>query len=152
MRDLHNNIKIVKAISSRTITGSSDVNGADVDLQGYESLEHIVIVGNASGSDTLSGSLKLDLILQEADADSTGGAAGTYSNVTDSDLVIGGSVDSNGIFATIDSNTEDDNVFSIGYIGAKRFSRVRVDVTGSHTATPISAIAVLGNSSLKPVA
>jgi hypothetical protein len=150
MTDLHNNIKVVKAIAPRLLT-STDVNSADVDAQGFEAVEHIVSVGVVGGSDTLSGSLKLDLILEHADADSSGAVAGTYAAVTDSALVLGGTVTGTGIFATIDSNAKDDAVYQIGYRGPKRFTRVKADVTGTHTGTPVSAIAVLSDASLMPV-
>jgi len=148
MRDLHSNLKFVRTITARTASGTTDLLGADTDRQGFESVEHVVCVG-ASG-DALSGSLKLDLILEHADADSSG-AASTYSAVTNSDDVIGGTVDSNGIFSTIDSTTKDEAVFAIGYRGEKRYSRVKVDLTGTHTnGTPVAALIILGTPSLAP--
>ena len=150
MRDLHNNIKISNSITPQKAQGTTDITGSDIDVQGYESLEHVVTLG-ASG-DTLSGSVKMDLILEHADADSTGSVAGTYSAVASADDVIGGTVDASGIFTTINSNSLANTQYKIGYVGSKRFTRVRVDLTGTHTnGTNLAGLALLGNANLKPV-
>jgi hypothetical protein len=148
MRDLANNLKALAALVAAVVT--ADTNGADVDLQGFDSAMIALNVG-AEG-DTLSGSVKFDFILQEAPDDGAG-SPGTYVAVTDTKKVTYGTVDSSGIFATIDDNAEAPAVHRIGYIGTERFIRVVVDATGTHTnGTPMSAMAVLGNAELKPVA
>jgi len=148
MRDLANNIKVLQALIAAVVTAS--VNGADIDLQGFNSAALALNVG-AEG-DTLSGSVKFDFVLQEAPDDGTG-SPGTYVNVTDNNKVTYGTVDANGIFATVDDNAEAPAVHRIGYIGIERFIRVVVTATGTHTnGTPIGVVAVLGDPDLKPVA
>lgn len=150
MRDLHNNINVLKSVAAQKAQGTTDITGADVDVQGFESLEHVVTVGTSG--DTLSGALKMDLILEHADADSTGGAAGIYSAVISADDVVGGTVDASGIFASVNSNALANAVYKIGYIGAKRFTRVKIDLTGTHTnGTNVAGLALLGNANLLPV-
>lgn len=148
MRDFANNVNVVQSITPKVASGTTDLTGASIDRKGYESVTHIVAVGVTG--DTLSGSLKYDLILEHADAQADG-SAGSYSAVTSNDDVLDGTVTAAGIFTTIDSNAEDDVVVKIGYRGNKRYSRVKIDLTGTHTnGTPVAAIAVLGNGSLNP--
>ena len=116
----------------------SDANGTTVDRQGFESC--MFIVNSGIEGDTLSGSVKFDFILEESDDDST------FSAVTSSTSVTETSVDSSGIFLTLDANGETPQTSQIGYIGGKRYVRVKIDATGTHSnGTPISVQAVLGN-------
>ena len=70
----------------------------------------------------------------------------TFSAVTSSLHVTDGSVDSNGIFLTLDANAETPQVTSIGYVGGKRYLRVVADFTGTHSnGTPIAATIIKGS-------
>lgn len=142
MKDLHNCVKLVQALDAQTLT--ADANGSGIDRQGFESVEHIVNLG-ASG-DTLSGSVYVELVIQESDDNSA------WSDVTAAaDVLVGAdgisaAPDANGVFATIDAAAEDERHFRIGYIGGKRYSRVQIDLTGTHTnGIPAAALAVLGH-------
>ena len=136
MRDISNRTKSVNTVDPKVIT--SDTNGTGVDLQGFESA--MVIVNTGIEGDTLSGSVKFDFILQESDDDST------WSNVTSSTSVTETSVDSNGIFLTLDANGETPQITQIGYIGGKRYIRCKIDATGTHSnGTPMSIEVIKGN-------
>ena len=138
MRDLANNIAPVSTIDAIVGNNDTEGTGTGVDLQFFESAVALVNVG-ASG-DTLSSSVKIDLILQDSDDDSS------WSAVTDQNLVTDGTVDSSGIFATIDADGEDESVYYIGYVGGKRYLRVFADFTGTHTnGCPISATIIKGH-------
>lgn len=143
MKDLHSNIKVAEGLAPIVLT--ADQNCATIDRQGFESVEHIVMLG-ATG-DTLSGSVYIDLVLQDSDDGSTWGDV-TAAN----DVIVGGdgvstAPDANGIFATIDDNAEDDRHFRIGYRGGKRYSRVQIDLTGTHTnGIEAACLAVLGDA------
>ena len=136
MRDLSNNTVAVVGTVPAVVT--ADANGTTVDLQGFESA--MVIVNTGVEGDTLSGSVKFDFILQESDDDST------WSNVTSSTSVTETSVDSNGIFLTLDANGETPQITQIGYIGGKRYIRCKIDATGTHSnGTPMSIEVIKGN-------
>ena len=136
MRDLLNNLALIQALDPDTIT--SDTNCTGIDRAGFESVTHIVNVGESG--DTLSSSVYWDFVLQESDDDST------YTDVTDNDDVVGATVAAGGIFATIDAAAEDDTVLSIGYVGSKRYSRIQIDATGTHTnGTPMAVTGVKGH-------
>ena len=136
MRDLFHNLKETQ---TRKAEGAVKVteNFTGVDHQGFHAVDHVVQLGESL--DTLSGSVFIQLILQDSDDNIT------YAPVTDANDVLGLSVDSSGIFALIDDPAEDGKAFVIGYRGIKRFSRVRAVFTGTHTnGIPVSALANLG--------
>jgi len=129
MRDLSNNVVAVVGTVPAVVT--ADANGTGVDLQGFESA--MVIVNTGIEGDTLSGSVKFDFILEESDDNST------YTAVTSSTSVTETSVDSSGIFLTLDANGETPQIKQIGYIGGKRYIRCKIDATGTHSnGTPMS--------------
>jgi hypothetical protein len=141
MKDLHHNIKTVQTLDP-AVTTTTRV-GAPVDRRGFESVEHIVLIG-ASG-DTLSETLYMAAKL-EASEDGT-----TWEPVTDGGAVIGGPVSGSGIFATIASDQAAQMEYRIGYLGNARYSRISVLLTGTHEeGTPVSALAVLGAALVKP--
>ncbi len=135
MRDLHNNIAVKQALEAIVVNNDTEGTGDTVDLRGYNAASLIVDVGESG--DTLSGSVKHDLKLQHSDN------ASDWSAVAQAD-VVGGTVDANGIFATIDADGEDGAIYRIGYVGSKRYIRLFCDTTGTHTnGTPMAAVAVL---------
>ena len=136
MRDISNRTKSVATQVPAVVT--ADANGTGVDLQGFESA--MVVVNTGVEGDTLSGSVKFDFILEESTDDST------YTAVTSSTSVTEGSVDSSGIFLTLDANGETPQISQIGYIGGKRYIRCKIDATGTHSnGTPMGVVVVLGN-------
>ena len=136
MRDLANNISVAQSLAPAVRT--ADANGTGVDLQGFESATIVVDTG-AEGV-TLSSSVKIDFILEESSDDST------YSAVTSSTSVTDGSVDSSGIFLTLDANAETPQVATIGYVGGSRYIRVTADFTGTHsTGTPVAVSVIKGH-------
>lgn len=140
-RDLYSNLGVVQALEAQTIT--TDTNGVGIDLTGYSSFMVAVNVG-ASG-DTLSGTVKIELELEESADDST------YTDVADSDLfnVVDGTND--GTFAVIELG-DDQTVYLTGYRGSSQYVRLVVNVTGTHTnGTPISAVAIRGHARTAPV-
>lgn len=145
MRDAHSDIKVVQTLSPAVYT--TDQNGAAVDSQGFESIEHHVTVGITG--DTLSGSVKLDLKLQHGEESDSSDMA----NVTAATDVVPDTALTTGIFATIDDNAEDDVVIKIGYRGDKRYTRIVADFTGTHTnGIEVGAIAIKGHPHLMPAA
>lgn len=140
LRDLISNIKESVGFNPEVLTADED--STTFDMQGFESLVAIVQVG-ASG-DTLSGSVFLELILEHGDEQDGSDAVA----VTSADDVLPGTALALGVFATIDDPAEDDAVFKIGYRGTKRYVRVAVDLTGTHTnGIPVSVIGIKGDAS-----
>ena len=132
-KDLANNLLMTQVLDPATT--SATVNTAGLDMKGATGGMINVLIGESG--DTLSSSVKWDLILQDSDDDSS------YSAVTSNTDVSFADVDSSGIFATIDAAAEDDASYAIGYNGAKRYVRVACTKTGTHTnGTPIGAVGI----------
>ena len=141
MKDLSNNIS--PAVSLPAAVRTAAANGTGVDLQGYESATVLVDVG-AEG-DTLSSSVHFEISLEESDDDST------YTDVAQASI-IDGTIASGGIFLKLDGTTGGDpdttgGIFRVGYVGNKRYIRVVIAKTGTHsTGTPIGAMVVRGSA------
>jgi hypothetical protein len=125
------------AIASQTLT-STDVNGAIIDTQGFNSLFFVINVGANGG--TLNGSNKLDVKLQHGDVSDLSDA----TVVTDIGMSGGFTIDSNGIFATIDAAGEAGAVYKVSYTGIKRYVRLVADITGT-ISLPVGAVALSGD-------
>ena len=146
MRDLFNNLSVVKMLSA--IVGNDDTEGTpavSIDTAGYDSAVAVAIIGVSA--DTLSGSVKIAVVAEES-ADNL-----SFTPVTTAAHLQGATPDGNGVVATIDDAAEDDVIVKVGYLGWKRYFRLRLDFTGTHTnGTPIAMIGIRGHSQTCPVA
>jgi len=129
--DLHNNVKVVRALATGTVTVTTDTNGDAIDTAGFESLEFII-----SSATITDGAYVIKV--QESDTTTSG-------DFTDcaAESVLGSAS-----FAATDDNA----VKRIGYIGKKRYARIVIDQTGATTGGVFSAVAVLGTPLHAPVA
>ena len=140
-RENVNKNETVQILDPAVLTADTVTTG--VDTADCNAAKISVLVGESG--DTLSGSVKWDFILESSENNSD------WTAVTDTNLVVGQTVDSSGIFATIDAADEDDVVLTVGYIGYARYFRVNIDATGTHTnGTPMGAVAEKGNLQLAP--
>ena len=141
MKDLSNNINPAVSIINAVKTAAG--NGTGVDLQGYESATVLVDVG-AEG-DTLSSSVYFEISLEHSDDDST------YTDCVQAEI-IDGTISAGGIWLKLDgtANGNPDSaggIFRVGYIGGKRYVRVVLAKTGTHSnGTPIGAMIVRGHA------
>ena len=141
MFDLKNNIELVESLNA--IVKDADTNSTGIDTQGANSAMVIVNVG-APGI-TFSGTNKVDIKLEDS-ADNS-----TFAAVTNNNFVTGGTVDSAGIWQTIDANGECNAVYGLGYVGPERYIRVVLDFSGTHgTGTVFGVTGALGNLESSP--
>lgn len=150
-RDLHSNVKAVQHLSAAAYTTTqTPTNG--VDTQGFDSLEFLISIGvvsNIANSPQPSWAFKI----QESDSQSSG-----FSDVTDSTIVLTGSAaspvtspdSSTGVFLTVDAAAEDDAIYRVGYVGAKRYARVVSTAANTPGSTPLSIVAELANPDQTP--
>jgi hypothetical protein len=140
MRSLYDVVDLVQILDP--IVAKADKTSAAVDTKNYDSVRLVVNLG-ASG-DTLSGSVYLELEVEESDDNSS------WSDVADEHLsdYVNGTND--GTFALIDAAAEDEQLYDVEYRGYKRYIRVIVNLTGTHSSgIPVGAVALCG---LKKVA
>jgi hypothetical protein len=131
MFDLKNNIKLVESLNA--IVKAADTNCTGIDTQGFNSAMVMVNVG-APGI-TFSATDKVDIKLEDS-ADNS-----TFTAVTDNNYVTGGTVDSTGIWQTIDANGDCNAVYGIGYVGPKRYIRAVLDFSGTHGTGTVFGVA-----------
>lgn len=130
-------VKAQLGTASVTLT-TTDVNGSVVDVQGFNSLYFVINVGANGG--TLNGSNKVDFKLQHGDVSDLSDAV-AVATVGESG---GTTIDSNGLFATVDAGGEASAVYKVAYTGNKRYVRVVSDVTGT-ISLPVAITAILGD-------
>lgn len=129
MRDLRNQIAI-PSITPIVGNNTTEGTGVGVDLAGFDGAKMIAHIGDSG--DTLSGSVYMTVGFQESDVFGSG-----YTDIAADDLKGG----ANNV--VIDAPAEDQVVVQRNYVGAKRYVRVLVTFTGTHTnGTPISALVV----------
>jgi hypothetical protein len=120
MRDLHNPTSAVNALNATTIATNTNTDGPTVDLQGFETVELVARTGAWT-----DGAYALQVL--ESDASGSGFAVAAASAVLGGAPSIGA------------ANT----LARLGYIGSKRYIRLRVVSTGTATGASLSAVAVL---------
>ena len=131
IRDLYNNVSPATSLSARAVAAA--VNGAGVDMQGFDSADILIDLGTFAGTTPTA-----TIQIQESD-DNT-----NFTAVAAADL-IGGALP-----ASIDT-TNDETLYERGYIGSKRYIRVAVTaVGGTGPSLPMSAVVVRGHAKSKP--
>lgn len=134
MRDLHNNIKVIRALSPVSVSDTTAQVTEIIDRQGFESLEFVITIGAVADVDATF------TVLVE---DDTASNMGTAAAVADSELI---GTESGAGFATADDNT----VRKIGYRGSKRYVRMTITPVSNASAALLGAVAILSNASSLP--
>lgn len=134
MRDMHNNISVLHAITPQAVGTTGAANGklsGIIDRQGYESLEFVFSSGaSATVADTIT-----PVVLEAA---ATGDS---FTSVADTDLL--------GTEAALTLTAAKSG--RVGYRGNKRYLKLRLYGVGTATAI-VSAVAIGGKPSRAPTA
>lgn len=137
MRDMHNNIKVINAITPKAV-GTSGIAGGSLsgvlDRRGYETAEFVFGYSTtASAADTI-----VPVIYECATSN------GSFTSVADADLLPSASAE-----AAITLSAA--GVSKIGYKGNKRYLKIRLYGTG-HATGIVSAALVLAGANMAPSA
>ncbi len=145
MKDMHNSIKVIRAISPQAVGTTGIANGSlsgILDRRGYNSAEFIVNHGSggASVADTTN------VVVYEAAATNA-----AFTSVADADLI--GSEADAGCPAENPrtSGVGKNKTGKVGYRGNKRYLKLRVYGVG-HATGLVSADLVLGEPEITPIA
>lgn len=132
--DLKNNIGVVSTLAAASVSDPSvPVNGAGVDLAGYDSALVVINAGTIGGS----GSPSITFQVQESDNNTD------FTAVADADL--------DGTEPVV-AAANDAQLHLIGYKGIKRYIRVSITAkAGTTPALPCSAEVLRGRGRKKPV-
>lgn len=132
MRDMHNNISIINAITPQAVGTSGPTNGklsGVIDRRGFESVEFIFQAGaSASVADTVT-----PVVLE---GDTTNGS---FTSVANGDLL--------GTEAALVLTAA--KAGRVGYNGNKRYLKLRLYGTG-HATGIVGAVAVLSTPAIRP--
>ena len=131
-KDHLNSVKIASARHAAAITTNTTTNGLTIDTQGHESLTFAV--QSAAYTD---GSYAVQLF------------AGDAANMSD-EVVITTQV--LGLLGTAPTLAAANLVSKVGYVGSKRYARLKIVSTGVTSGATVSAVAVLAHARLEPVA
>ena len=130
-RDNASKIDLEKTLSAQVLTTTT--NTASVDVEDALSITHKLQIGDSG--DTLSGSVFWTVVLNESDDDSV------FTVAAAEDVIVrqlNTEIDVNSV--VIDAPTEDQTSINFGYIGHKKYTRLEITATGTHTTgTPMAA-------------
>lgn len=134
MRDMHNNISVLRAIKPVAVGTTGAANGqlsAIIDRRGYDSVEFVYQSGgSASVADTIT-----PVVLEAA---ATGDS---FTSVASADLL--------GAETALTLTTSAGKIGKVGYCGSKPYLKFRLYGLGTATAL-VAANVVLGNPSRAP--
>ncbi|GGD42579.1 hypothetical protein [Aureimonas glaciei] len=121
---------------------AADAAGATVDRLGFGTVTFALSIG--AGGDTFTGTKRIDIVAEHSD-DGTSFAPIPPEQL---DGLIG---DGAGVALSLRSAHAAATVHKVAYIGDKRYSRLSVDIVGTHAAgTPVAVLALLGQPQSLP--
>ncbi len=136
MRDLYDNILVTQV--SNPATSTTTRTSSTVDMQGFNSLNMLVSLGQAG--DTLSGSVYWTLKIAHSNDDVT------YVDTVATEL------SSPNVTVAVNTTTLDKTTYAFGYVGGKRYVKAVATPSGTHSVgTPIGMIALRGTANYSPV-
>jgi hypothetical protein len=142
MRDLHNNINIIRAVSPVAIgtTGTGKTSPA-IDLSGYNAAEIEISYGTITATDAVFTALLTECAT----------ATGTFTSVADADLLGTEALAGLGAATPRASGTTMNVTKRLGYIGTKRYLKVKLSSTVT-AGTPIGVNVIRGHPRHAPAA
>ncbi len=136
MKDLMNNIDVKRVLSPVSVADNTAQVGQIIDRRGYDSLTYVIAAGSIADADAT-----FTVLLEESDDSGMSGS----NAVADADLL--------GTEALAGFQFDDDNeTRKLGYVGAKRYTRLTITPVSNASAALLSAVAVLGHPALAPTA
>jgi hypothetical protein len=130
LKDNHNVIDVLRAISPVSVADNTAQVSQIIDLQGYTSLEFVILAGSLADADATFTSL-----VEHGDAANMSDAATPAA----ADL-LGTAAEASFVFS------DDNKVFKIGYKGAKRYVRLTITPANNASAALLAAVAVVGKA------
>ena len=134
MKDFHNNIKHTRAISPTRVADDTALVGQIIDNADFDSLEYIIAIGTIADVDAT-----FAVLLEHGDDSGLSDVAA----VPDSELL---GTESGAGF----DFSNDDEVRKLGYIGAKRYTRLTITPAANGGNADISAVAIQAHARKKP--
>ena len=134
MRDLHNQIKITKALAPASVTDNTAQVCTAVSNVGYDSCEYVINTGSLADADATF------TVLLEDSADDV-----TYAAVSD-DFLLGTEAAASFTFAA------DNSVRRLGYVGSAKWTRMTITPANNASAAIFGVVVIQGAPIHAPVA
>jgi hypothetical protein len=146
MRDLYHNVDVVKMLNA--IVGNNDTEGLpsiSIDTLGFGSSLAVALIGISDDSPPTAE--KVEVIAEESDDDIT------FTAITTASHLLGATPNGSGVVYTWTGEETDDTTVKVGYVGYKRYFRLRFDFTGTFSSgLPIAMVGLRGHPNTAPVA
>lgn len=135
-REIHNDIQVVRAISSTRIADNTAQVSQIIDMSGFESLEFVTNIGIIADADAT-----FTALIEE----------GSQSNMSDAvavsdDFLVGTEADASFNFG------DDNETRKIGYVGHKRYVRYTLTPANNTGNADFGVLALLGYARSNPTA
>lgn len=142
MRDLHDQIRIIRSISPVAIgTTGTGQTGKIIDRKGYRSVEFEIGYGTITATNAV-----YTVVVKEGDA------TGSMTSIADADLIGTELLAGVAAAATRTSGVSKNVVKRLGYTGLKRYVQVSKLSSTVTATTPVYASVILGDPEQAPVA
>ena len=127
-------------------TADASGSGADRTLYDAQAITHVLLMG--AGGITFDATNKIEVVMEDSDDDST------YTAVAQKDCIVDAGVTvTSGIVKSFIAAHATATAYSYGYRGNKRYSRLKLDFSGTHgTGTATAACAIHGETKSAPAA
>lgn len=133
--DLHNNIKLTRAISPVSVADTTAQVSQIIDRANYPGLEFAILIGSVADADAT-----FAVLVEDGDASNLSDAAA----VADDYLL--------GTEALAGFQFDDDNeTRKIGYVGSKRYVRLTITPSANASAALIAAVAIQYGGRVVPI-
>jgi hypothetical protein len=142
MRDLHDQIRILRSISPVAIgTTGTGKTGAIVDRSGYDSVEFEISYGTVTATNAV-----FTVVVKEGDV------TGTMTSIADGDLIGTEALAGLAAASSRTSGTSKNVTKRLGYTGLKRYVQVSKLSSTVTAGTPVGANVILGMPKAAPTA
>jgi hypothetical protein len=141
MRDNISSNQLKRVLSPVSVADNTAQVGQIIDRQGYDSLAYYILTGSLADAD-----VTFTVLLEEGDAANLSDGAA----VADADMVSQTSGTAPETAAGFQFD-DDNEVRKLGYIGAKRYTRLTITPANNASAAVLAVCAVLGKPAQAPV-
>lgn len=141
MRDAANSFQIKRVLSPASVADNTAQVGQIIDRAGYDAVTYAIATGSLADAD-----VTFTVLLEESDASDLSGS----NAVADVDMVsqTSGTAPETAAGFRFD---DDNEVRKLGYIGAKRYTRLTITPAANASAALLAAVCVLSHPQRSPV-
>lgn len=160
MRDCYSGFGFFEALPAQDCASGTAYAGNTIDRRGYDAVTFVVALGQTTGAGSWSNGNTFILLMEHAN-DSAAGTIDAWSEVYPSQILNsvygeGGAFSTlalapSGLFGTVDSASWSGLIEAAGYVGDRRYVRIRISSLSLPSTMSIAAVAICGCPANWPV-